>query len=103
MTPHEAPQTPDHPVEERSSGPAAREPDDRASPAGKTSRAATGGAPGVKHDPQCEWTDTSPSCCCAQRAFLDTATEAEKAAFHARRGYDTNNETSWDLPPRGTT
>jgi hypothetical protein len=56
------------------------------------------------HDAKCEWnpTSASPSCRCAERTYLATATDEERAAFARRRGYDTNSESSWDLPPRRT-
>ena len=59
----------------------------------------------MSHDAACEWDerDRQPFCKCAERAFLATATDEEKAAFKARRGYDTNAQATWDLPPRRTT
>lgn len=54
------------------------------------------------HDDRCEWdrTSDSPHCRCAERAFLADASPEEVAAFKARRGYDTNAMSTWDLPPR---
>jgi hypothetical protein len=56
----------------------------------------------VKHDDQCELpkSPNSPTCHCAERAYLATATDAERDAWKKRRGYDTNIATGWDLPPR---
>lgn len=58
----------------------------------------------MKHDTQCELDglSASPSCRCAERAYLATASDEEKVAFRNRRGYDTNHESQWDLPPRRT-
>ena len=56
----------------------------------------------MRHDEGCEWdrTSDSPHCRCAERAFLADASPDEVAAFKARRGYDTNFQTQWDLPRR---
>lgn len=58
----------------------------------------------MKHDDECELDGyaASPHCRCAERAYLATATDDEKAAYRARRGYDTNAQATWDLPPRRT-
>jgi hypothetical protein len=56
----------------------------------------------MRHDPACEWdaASNSPHCRCAERAYLADASPDEVAAFKARRGYDTNFQTQWDLPRR---
>lgn len=58
----------------------------------------------MKHDPSCELARniSQPSCRCAERAYLATASDDERAAWSRRRGYDTNAQTGWDLPPRTT-
>ncbi len=58
----------------------------------------------MKHDELCEFDPqaASPHCRCAERTYLASATDDEKAAFKARRGYDTNAMATWDLPPRST-
>lgn len=56
----------------------------------------------MKHDDQCELhkDHNQPTCHCAERAYLATASDQEREAWKARRGYDTNQATGWDLPPR---
>lgn len=58
----------------------------------------------MSHDEICEMDSraASPYCRCAERAYLATASDDEKAAFRARRGYDTNAQVTWNLPPRRT-
>lgn len=56
----------------------------------------------MKHDQLCEMDNNaaSPHCRCAERAFLATASDEERQAWAGRRGYDTNLQSTWDLPPR---
>jgi hypothetical protein len=59
----------------------------------------------VKHDDRCELDPDSshPTCHCAERTYLATATPEERDAWKKRSGYDSNRDARWGTPPRRLT